>query len=691
MNSFQDCYFHCKDNQLTIGNARIERVWDLTRHIPASLSLLDKSTGEQWLNPSQPVPMFRFPFLTDCKLIGYRLESSSDNDLAIANIHLKLDLQLMYDRYDVLLTTRIYPDQAFMQHEILVKLANRGGSEETALDTATYTVPELLLDNNNKDASHSPSHYVDSLPFRERHNRWSSVTLRDVTDHNNNLVSEDSGLFYINEKRDLSAGALFVRNPFHDHGLFFLKESPTPIAQLHYPGHDYHFRGQHVFMTGSGLEEADLQTDHYLPAYGSVVGVGTNGEVGLLKVLHDYHASIRSFPPDRDCFVMSNTWGDRSRDARVSEAFLLQELETAAQMGVSIVQIDDGWQQGATVGSIVPGGVWSGYYEHQDDFWQVHRDRFPNGLEPIVSRARQLGVKLGLWFSPDSSEHFANWEKDAATVLHYYNEHGIRHFKLDAIHIRSKAGEVNVLRMMREVIRQSGAAVCFNLDTTAQIRLGYYGRNQYGSLFLENRYTDFLSYYPHYTLRNLWMLSRYVPVRKLQMEFLNVDRNVERYGDDPLAPVRCGFAYSFGVTMASTPLAWMELSGLGEHNKELLAKMLPAYRYVQANILGGTVLPIGTEPSGFGWTGFQSLAASGRDGWLVIYRENSAQDTYAFSLWESAQQFLDVDCMLRWEAGTWSGDGLHPVYTERLQPDSTGQYTFRFSQPFSFAVFRYRE
>ena len=41
--------------------------------------------------------------------------------------------------------------------------------------------------------------------------------------------------------------------------------------------------------------------------------------------------------------------------------------------------------------------------------------------------------------------------------------------------------------------------------------MGYLAAREYGTLFVENRYTDFGNYYPHRTLRNLWMLARYVP------------------------------------------------------------------------------------------------------------------------------------------------------------------------------------
>ena len=104
----------------------------------------------------------------------------------------------------------------------------------------------------------------------------------------------------------------------------------------------------------------------------------------------------------------------------------------------------------------------------------------------------------------------------------------------------------------------------FNLDVTAGRRGGYHYFNEYGNLFLENRYTDWQNYYPYTTLRNLWMLSKYIPSQKLQIEFLNKWRNTEKYTGDPFGPANYSFEYLFAITMAAQPLAWFEGTGLPE-------------------------------------------------------------------------------------------------------------------------------
>lgn len=92
--------------------------------------------------------------------------------------------------------------------------------------------------------------------------------------------------------------------------------------------------------------------------------------------------------------------------------------------------------------------------------------------------------------------------------------------------------------------------VIFNLDATAGRRGGYHSMNEYGNIFLENRYTDWGNYYPYRTLRNLWQLSRYVPAEKMQVEFLNKWRNADKYADnDIFAPKSYSFDYLLALLL----------------------------------------------------------------------------------------------------------------------------------------------
>ena len=340
---------------------------------------------------------------------------------------------------------------------------------------------------------------------------------------------------------------------------------------------------------------------------------------------------LRKQLPGRDEMVMMNTWGDRSQDSKVNEVFCLAELEKAARLGVTHFQIDDGWQEGKSPNSSVAKGSFRNIWDNPL-YWTPAKDKYPHGLAPVVEKAKELGIELGLWFNPSVQNDFEDWEKDVEAVVKLYREYGICVFKIDGLSIPTKKAETNLRKFFDTVLEKTDNQVVFNLDVTAGRRGGYNMFNEYGNIFLENRYTDWGNYYPYQTLRNLWQLSRYVPAEHLQVEFLNKWRNPEKYAGDPFAPSSYSFDYVFATSMAGQPLAWMEASNLPEEAYGI-AGLVGAYRKVMKDFHKGTVLPIGEEPSGCSWTGFQSVSSDGRSGFVLVYRELNERGTAVLDTW----------------------------------------------------------
>jgi hypothetical protein len=109
----------------------------------------------------------------------------------------------------------------------------------------------------------------------------------------------------------------------------------------------------------------------------------------------------------------------------------------------------------------------------------------------------------------------------------------------------------------------------------------------------------------------------------LQIEFLNNYRNRDKYGENNLfAPGNYSFEYLFATTMAGQPLAWFEATGLPQEAFDV-SQSIKKYRDIQANFHAGIISPIGAEPSGRSWTGFQSQKEDSDSGYLLIFRENS--------------------------------------------------------------------
>lgn len=259
------------------------------------------------------------------------------------------------------------------------------------------------------------------------------------------------------------------------------------------------------------------------------------------------------------------------------------------------------------------------------------RNGFPAGLYPVAEHAAARGVALGLWFSPDSSGEFANWRRDAETLLRLWRTYGVAVFKLDGVKLRTPAARAKYLSLLEMVTAQSGRRVMLQQDITAEQRMGYLAAREYGTLFVENRYTDFGNYYPHRTLRNLWMLARYVPAQRMLFELLNPARNTERYRADPLAPGRYTADYLFASVMAAQPLLWMELSGLGRQDAARLQQIIGVYRLHREAMWACDVRPVGQEPDGRSFTGFAFTSPCGQKGYLLLFRENAPESAFTFT------------------------------------------------------------
>lgn len=476
----------------------------------------------------------------------------------------------------------------------------------------------------NKITGAAPGDVMTVVPLPAGHLRWQCIRLSDQTDVHDTLTWEQSAPVYPTESVEASGSFFTVEDPLAGESLFAARHAPITPS----PGPQFRLAGGRLYILQNGCAGA--------PPDGAVGCTCVLGAAPTGQLWEQYRFFYRlgwTAPWQQYALLSSNTWGDRSRDARVCEAFLLQEIDRAASLGLDAVQIDDGWQKGRTKNSVRPdGGVWEGYYDADEDFWTPHPERFPNGLEPVVEYAASSGVALGLWFSPDSSQEFANWQRDAQTMLKLWHKYGVAVFKLDGVKLRTPLARRRYLALLETVSKRSGGRILLQQDITAEERMGYLAMREYGTLFVENRYTDFANYYPHRTLRNLWMLSRYIPAQRMLFEVLNPRRNRSLYQKDPFAPELYSADYLFASVMPAQPLFWMELSGLEEKDFACLREIVSVYRQYREALWKCDVQPVGQEPSGRAFTGFVFRDQQSRqEGFLLLFRENTTESTFPFT------------------------------------------------------------
>lgn len=620
-------YASLVNDTLRMGNSRMERCWRWNGGNIVSLRLTDKASGHS-LQAAASQPDFTI-------LRGEATEGT--------------------------LTTEVQPADGVREAYLEARVTFRMGSARVERRFRIHAdcpaiACETWLKGDVRTEDWDGEGALEQLFLPGRHWQTRTVELTDYTDLNDNLVAVRD--FVPMNAQKCRGNLLFAKNMNDGQGFFFLKEAPCPDKQLHYPGADFIFSAGHFAVLGAGLVATDIQSADWRNAYTTVTGIYNGGEKEALLALHAYQREQRKLMADGDNMIMMNTWGERGEGRNINEAFCLEELTCGAELGINVFQLDAGWE--------------SNYTD-----WKINPTKFPKGLHPVMARAKALGIRMALWFAPRWENDFAKWEEDAQKLIDLYKEYGISIFKIDGYNLPTKRAEENLFRMLNRITEGTNRQAIFNMDETAGQRVGYFTTAKYGNIFMENRYTDWGNYYPFHTLRNIWQLARYVEARRLQVEFLNPRRNPQQYADnDCFAPKHYTLPYLFAITMAGQPLAWLEAHNLSPEERQTTGAVVRAYAAVSDEFHRGTILPIGEEPCGTGWTGFQSILSEDA-GYLLVYREENERSSHLI------QTYLPANAELRLQLIT--GEGKN----HRAHTDSNGSLHIALPSSNSFALYRY--
>ena len=330
----------------------------------------------------------------------------------------------------------------------------------------------------------------DCIKFSPQHIKATSVVCMDQTDIRDNLMDVDERLLMAYDTRfTLAASALDCRDVLTDDGLAFIRLAPMPSSRPE-KVEDFILDGAHrrVALLANGYPLVEL-------AY-------RGGDAGRQRAVVAFQRAIRPYQTGRDGILLSNTWGGGNRDTRINQSFLLKEIEAGAKIGVDVIQIDDGWEHGRTSNSerrALAGKekVWNGYWATDPDFWKEDCERFPDGLDFLVKKAAERGMRFGLWFGPDSSDDAANWKRDADCLIDYHRRLGIDYFKLDSLKLFTPLALKRNRMMFDRMQEASGGAMVFDLDCTAEIRPGFLGLLDVGPMFVGSFASDRPGASPH--------------------------------------------------------------------------------------------------------------------------------------------------------------------------------------------------
>lgn len=144
-----------------------------------------------------------------------------------------------------------------------------------------------------------------------------------------------------------------------------------------------------AIVRGGYLEGEIIDKDHGFSTVWSATAFHEGGDLETSKsIIRNYlFNQICEKSASRKPEFYYNTWGmqraDRNKSLRgiLTYERIFQQIDRAADLGIDIFVLDDGWEQS------------------QGD-WTPHKERLPEGLAPIRKKLDEHGIKLGVWLSP---------------------------------------------------------------------------------------------------------------------------------------------------------------------------------------------------------------------------------------------------------------------------------------------------
>ncbi|WP_372808264.1 alpha-galactosidase [Pontiella sp.] len=415
--------------------------------------------------------------------------------------------------------------------------------------------------------------------------------------------------------------------------------------------------------TGSALSAADLQPNEYRWCWATwTVLYPENTQWSRELAMKQFDRARFPVDPDRDVFVKANTWGSgNSGDesmAMAAEKEVLKEIDSAANLGIDVLQIDDGWQCGRQKPP------------NKARAWQVREDWYPNGWATVREAALKKKLKLGLWTAAyaeldDLKRNyddggFVTWKYDFASMGNY--NHLYAHWS-----------------KLRAFLLYTGHRARMAVDVTENApRFGYFWARDFGCVWLSNRKPENPPNTipkPTLMLRENRELARYVNLNKFELPIQNFQRVNKTASDAHLY----GHAYEVALGLMGIPTFFQTTYYYDAAARTEIRELLNVYKQQRQALYNRYVFAIGDEPDGAAWSGFQWVDPGADEGYLLVFRERQSPERTK----RLALRFVDAGEPLRVA-------NLRTGKTGNVVADGDGTVGFRIDDAADFLFLKYQ-
>lgn len=601
--AFKNAKVILNDHQITVSTGKIERSWVLTANGLQTISIKNQQSGKEYGN-------INGKYFCDWNLPGAINDSTKaelvnfdvkeDDDEGFSNKHLQVVTTLKYPdaKLEVQHVIWVYPDAPGIRTQLRVK-ALEGFS------------PKGLPDKEGKrmDCGHwiaVPSSRTEYLPLNfkvENARRYWGYYNNPGSRHDpsREMLEETVVTGYpvfITEDNNWASG-LSVEYSNGNDGICVVKESPKCVnQQAHYTG-SFYSGPDGLAVTGWGLTPEEIITDRYRECWATWTIVWTDGNDGMQLALKQFDRVRYPVFPERDMFILSNTWGPANPGGTqfTEEDFLMKEIPALAKLGIEVMQIDDGWQKG-------------GGSSDARDF----SPKYKNGWKDIKAEADKYGLRFGLWVTAQLST--------TEEMNKNLDELGFISWKADFDHLANRNDYEARIKKYRDVLKHSWMKTQFTLcPEYDDPRYGWYFCKEYGSIYFQNIQESLpahLTMVPYQVLRQHWLMSKYFNSNKLQVMLQNPKRTNPERSDAP----EYSHSYCFAMGVPFVPCFFQSAQYLDPKGQEELKDFIAIYKKHREAIFNCYTFPIGEKPDNQSWSGFQMINDDHKgSNYILLFRE----------------------------------------------------------------------
>jgi hypothetical protein len=416
-------------------------------------------------------------------------------------------------------------------------------------------------------------------------------------------------------------------------------------------------------VTGWGVKPSEI-TNEYKRTWAtwSILYQGDNAAMQL--ALKSFDRTRYPVVKERDMHILIDTWGSDWQNnnykklyGRENSAFEVveKEIKSAADLGIDIVRIDDGWQEGGTLSK---------------DSWH------PNpgvGYDSNWAKTKKLSdeynVRIGLW----AAIRFITPEE----LMDNFNKLHVATWKFDFDKLEDHDSFSNRIKGIRNYIKETNyktqTSWCPEYDDQ---RYGWYSpARECGPMYfqnIQNNLPNHIVYVPYITLRHHWMMAKYYNMNDLQGHWQNPSRTNPKFSDAN----QHSQSYCALTAFMTAPSCFALTQFLEDEERDELRNIISAYKKHRSSIFDNYVLPIGQEPNNASWTGFQMYNPNSDEGYLMLFRElNNEHSKWTYNL-----EFAE-DCTIELE------DILTGEKKEVLLKD--GNIEIEITQPAGYKFLKY--